>query len=119
MEWDLGNKHSIDASANYWHSTATMNLRPLNDRLIVKAVAKEEKTKSGIVLPDTLNKERPEQGEVIAVGPGRLMENGNRSAMSVKVSDKILFKKYSPDEVKIDGIEYLVVSESDVMAVIE
>lgn len=96
-----------------------MNLRPLNDRLIVKAVAKEEKTKSGIVLPDTLDKERPEQGEVIAVGPGRVMENGTRSAMSVKVGDKILFKKYSPDEVKIDGVEYLVVSESDVMAVIE
>ena len=96
-----------------------MHLRPLNDRVIVKAAAKEEKTKSGIVLPDTIDKERPEQGEVIAVGPGRLMENGQRAPMSIKVGDKIVFKKYSPDEVKVDDVECLVIAESDVMAVIE
>jgi len=96
-----------------------MQLRPLNDRVIVKAVAKEEKTKSGIVLPDTMDKERPEQGEVIAIGPGRLLETGSRSAMSVKIGDKIVFKKYSPDEVKIDGVEYLVIAESDIMAIVE
>ncbi|MHB8830582.1 MAG: co-chaperone GroES [Patescibacteria group bacterium] len=96
-----------------------MKLRPLNDRLIVKALPKEEVTKSGIILPDTADKERPEQGEVIAVGPGKLLEDGKRSAMDVKVGDKILFKKYAPDEVKVEGQEYLVISEYDVLAVLE
>lgn len=94
-------------------------LRPLGDRVIVKAAAKEEMTKTGIILPDTVNKERPEQGEVIAVGPGRLLENGTRAAMSLAIGNKIVFKKYSPDEVKVDDVEYLVIAESDVMAVIE
>jgi len=96
-----------------------MNLRPLNDRLIVKALPKEEVTKSGIILPDTADKERPEQGEVIAVGPGKLLEDGKRSAMDVKVGDKILFKKYAPDEVKVEDQEYLVISEYDILAVLE
>ncbi len=96
-----------------------MQLLPLGDRVIVKPAAKEEMTKAGIILPETSSKERPEQGEVIAVGPGRLLENGSRAAMSLKVGDKVVFKKYSPDEVKLDDVEYLVVSESDVMAVIE
>jgi len=96
-----------------------MNLRPLGDRVIVKAMAKEEVTKSGIILPDTVDKERPEQGEVIAVGPGKILESGSRLPMNLKVGDKILFKKYSPDEVKVDGTEYLVIAESDVMAVVE
>lgn len=96
-----------------------MNLRPLGDRVIVKAVGKEEVTKSGIILPDTVDKERPEQGEVMAIGPGKMMENGSRTPMNVKVGDKVIFKKYSPDEVKIDGQEFLVLSESDIMAVIE
>ena len=96
-----------------------MNLRPLGDRVIVKPVAKEEMTKAGIYLPDTVDKERPEQGEIIAVGPGRLLDNGTRAVMSVKVGDKVVFKKYSPDEVKLDDVEYLVIAESDVMAVIE
>ena len=96
-----------------------MKLRPLNDRVIVKAASKEEMTKSGIILPDTVDKERPEQGEVIAVGPGKMLENGTRSTMELKVGDKVVFKKYSPDEVKVDGQEYLVVSASDIMAVIE
>ncbi|MDQ7815234.1 MAG: co-chaperone GroES [Patescibacteria group bacterium] len=96
-----------------------MQLRPLGDRVIVKPAAKEEMSKAGILLPDTAGKERPEQGEIIAVGPGRLLDNGSRAALSLKVGDKIVFKKYSPDEVKIEDIEYLVISESDVMAVIE
>jgi chaperonin GroES len=96
-----------------------MQLRPLSDKVIVKALPKEEMTKAGIILPETVDKERPEQGEVIAVGPGRLLDNGSRAAMSVKVGDKVVFKKYSPDEVKLDEVEYLVISESDVMAVIE
>ncbi len=96
-----------------------MKLHPLGDRIIVKPVSKEEVTKSGIVLPDTVNKERPEQGEVVEIGPGKLLESGSRQAMNVKVGDKILFKKYSPDEFKIDGVEYLVLSESDIMAIVE
>ena len=96
-----------------------MKLRPLGDRLIVKPAAKEEMSKGGIILPDTVSKERPEQGEVVEIGPGKVLENGSRAPMNVKVGDKIVFKKYSPDEVKIDEVEYLVLAESDVMAVIE
>jgi chaperonin GroES len=94
-------------------------LRPLGDRLVVKALTKEEKTASGIILPDTADKERPEQGEVIATGPGRLLDNGSVAPMTVKVGDKVVFKKYSPDEVKVDDEEVLVISESDVLAIIE
>ena len=96
-----------------------MNLKPLGDHLIVKAVPQDKTTKSGIVLPDTVDKEKPEQGEVMAVGPGRVLDNGNRLPMSVKVGQKVMFKKYSPDEFKVDGQEYLVLSESDVIAIIE
>ncbi len=96
-----------------------MNLRPLADRVIVRASSKEEKTASGIILPDTVDKERPEQGEVIAVGPGKLSDSGTRVAMDIKVGDTVVFKKYAPDEVKIGDDEYLVLSESDIMAVID
>jgi chaperonin GroES len=96
-----------------------MKLRPLSDRLIVKPMTREEMTKSGILLPDTASKERPEQGEVIEVGPGKMREDGTRSPLSVNVGEKVLFKKYSPDECKLDGVEYLVLSESDILAVIE
>lgn len=95
-----------------------MKLQPLADHIIVKPAKEEEVTKSGIVLPDTVKGEKPEQGEVLAVGPGKLLENGTRAPMAVKVGDVIVFKKYSPDEVKIDDEEYLVVSESDVIAVV-
>ncbi len=96
-----------------------MKLKPLHNNVIVKTLGKEEMTKSGIVLPDTVDKERPEKGEVIAVGPGKLLDNGQLSKMSLKVGDKIVFKKYSPDEIKVDDQEYLVLSESDVVAIIE
>ncbi len=96
-----------------------MQLKPLHDRLIVKPLAKEEVTKFGIILPDTVDKERPEQGEVIAIGPGKVMQDGQRAEMSVKVGDKVVFKKYSPDEVKVDDQEYLVISDSDILAIIE
>jgi chaperonin GroES len=95
-----------------------MQLQPLNDRIVVKAASKEEMTKSGIVLPDTAEKEKPQQGEVIAVGPGKTLDNGQRSAMTVKVGDKVLFTKYGPDEVEVDGEEYLVIREEDVLAII-
>jgi chaperonin GroES len=96
-----------------------MNIRPLGDRIIVKPLAEEEVTASGIVLPDTVDKEKPEQGEVIAVGPGKRMDSGEISPLSVKVGDKVVFKKYSADEVKVDGEEVLVVGEEDIVGVIE
>lgn len=96
-----------------------MNLKPLSDHLIVKPIIEDKTTKSGIVLPDTVDKEKPETGEVVAVGPGRVLDNGNRLAMSVKVGQKVLFKKYSPDEFEIDNQKYLVISEEDVIAIIE
>ena len=96
-----------------------MNIKPLGDHVIVKAKeGKEEATRAGIILPDTVDKEKPEQGKVVAVGPGKILENGQRAPMSVKEGDAVLFKKYSPDEIKVDGEEYLVLSESDILAVI-
>ncbi|MDD5043915.1 MAG: co-chaperone GroES [Patescibacteria group bacterium] len=96
-----------------------MKLKPLNDHLIVKPLNEEETTKSGIVLPDTVEKEKPEKGEIIAVGPGKLLDNGNRAPLQVKVGDKVMFKKYSPDEVKIEKETFLILAESDILAVIE
>ncbi len=96
-----------------------MKIKPLHDNVVVKPIEAEEVTKSGIVLPDTVDKERPEQGEVIAIGEGRLLDNGQRAPMSVKVGDKVVFKKYSPDEIKIDDKEYLLISERDIMAILE
>jgi len=92
-----------------------MNAKPLHDHVVVKPITEDEVTKSGIVLPDTVDKERPEKGEVIAIGPGKLLENGERAPMSIKVGDKVMFKKYSPDEIKIDNEEYLVISDGDIM----
>jgi chaperonin GroES len=96
-----------------------MALKPLSDHLVVKAVRENEATRAGIILPDTVDKEKPEKGEVISTGPGKLLENGSRSPMSVKVGDVVLFKKYSPDEIKIGKEEYLIISEGDVLAVVE
>jgi len=96
-----------------------MNLKPLNDHVIVKPMTEDEVTKAGIVLPDTVDKEKPEKGEVMATGPGKLLDNGQRAPMSVSVGNKVMFKKYSPDEIKVDGEEYLVISESDIIAILE
>lgn len=96
-----------------------MNLKPLHDHVIVKAITEDEVTKAGIVLPDTVDKEKPEKGEVVAIGPGKLMDNGQRAEMSVKVGEKIMFKKYSPDEIKVGDEEYLVIQEGDIMAILE
>lgn len=95
-----------------------MQVRPLHDHIVVKVGKEETRTKSGIVIPDTA-KEKPEQGKVIAVGPGEVLSSGNRSPMSVKVGDTVLFKKYSPDEIKVGDEEYLVIREKDILAVIE
>jgi len=96
-----------------------MTLKPLFNNVIVKALKNEEMTKSGIVLPDTIDKEKPEKGEVVAIGSGKILDTGETVKMSVKVGDKVMFKKYSPDEVKVDGQDYLVLSESDIIAIIE
>jgi len=96
-----------------------MNLKPLYDNIIVKQLKEEEVTKSGIVLPDTVAKEKPQQGEIIAVGPGKKDNNGKLLEMSVKIGDKILFSRYSPNEVKIENEEYLIMKESDVLAIVE
>ncbi len=96
-----------------------MTVRPLHDRVLVKGLSAEEVTKAGIILPDTVDKEKPEKGEVVAVGPGKLRKDGTREPLAVKVGDKILFKKYAPDEIKVDNQEYLVLREEDIIAVIE
>ena len=95
-----------------------MNIKPLGDRVIIKPISEDITTKSGIVLPDTVDKEKPEKGEIIAVGPGRLLDGGQIAPMSVKVGDKVMFKKYGPDEIKIDDKDLLIISESDILAII-
>lgn len=95
-----------------------MNLKPLADRVILKVMESEEKTKTGIYLPDTA-KEKPQQAKVVAVGPGRVDDNGNRVPMSVKVDDVVIFAKYAGTEVKVDGEEYLIVKESDILAIVQ
>lgn len=93
-------------------------IKPLGDRVVVKALPQEEKTKSGIVLPDTA-KEKPQQGEVIAVGPGRLLENGQRATIDLKAGDKVFFSKYAGNEVKIEEDEFLILREMDILAIVE
>jgi chaperonin GroES len=95
-----------------------MHFRPLHDRVVVRRIEQEEKSKGGIIIPDTA-KEKPQEGEVIAVGPGARDEQGKIHALDVKKGDRILFGKWSGTEVKIDGVEYLVMKESDIMGVIE
>jgi len=91
-------------------------IRPLADRVVVKPIKAEEKTKGGIVLPDTA-KDKPQEGEVIAVGPGRVLDNGTKVAPEIKVGDRVIYSKYSGSEIKIEGDEYLIVRESDILAV--
>ena len=95
-----------------------MKIRPLQDRVIVKRVAEEEKTKGGILIPDTA-KEKPQEGKVIAVGNGKVLENGTHVKPDVKAGDRILFGKYSGTEVKIDGEEHLILREDDILGVLE
>lgn len=92
-------------------------LRPLGDRIVIELVESEEKTASGIVLPDTA-KEKPQEGKVVAVGTGRVLENGERVALEVSVGDRIIFSKYAGTEVKYQGTEYLILRENDILAVL-
>ncbi len=95
-----------------------MKLRPLNDRILVKRVEEETKTKGGIIIPDTA-KEKPAEGKIVAVGVGALNNDGKRVPLEVKIGDRILFGKYGGQEVKIEGVEYLIMSEQEVLCVIE
>ncbi len=99
-------------------AAVSVKLRPMGDRLVVKALARETVTKSGIVLPDTA-KEKPQEGEVLAVGLGKVLDNGKRTDMEIQVGQRVLFARYSGTEVKIDGEEYLILRESDVMGIVE
>ena len=94
-----------------------MNIKPLGERVVIKVLESEEKTKSGIVLPDTA-KEKPQMGQVLAVGTGKTLDNGQKVALEVKEGDTVLFAKYAGTEVKLDGEEYMVLKESDILAVV-
>ena len=95
-----------------------MKVRPLHDRVIVKRIEEEETTKGGIIIPDTA-KEKPSEGKVVAVGKGKLLENGNVQPLEVKKGDRILFGKYSGTDIKIDGEEHLIMREDDIIAIVE
>lgn len=102
----------------------SMNLKPLGNHIILAAVDKETTTALGIIIPDTADKERPERGTVVAVGPGKMLENGTRQSIDVKVGDEIVFKKYAPDEIEVkqptgETKKFLVVNADEVMAIIE
>ncbi|MEK7151297.1 MAG: co-chaperone GroES [Patescibacteria group bacterium] len=95
-----------------------MKIKPLGDRVLIEPL-REERKRGGIILPETVDKERPEMGRVIAVGVGRIDESGKKVPMSVKKGDKVLFTKYGPDEIKVDGKEYLIAKEESILAIIE
>lgn len=93
-------------------------IKPLGDRVVIKVLEREEKTKSGILLPDTA-KEKPQEGLIVAVGTGKVLENGQRVALEVKDGDKVIYSKYAGTEVKLDGQDYLILSERDILAIVE
>jgi chaperonin GroES len=95
-----------------------MKIRPLNDRLLVLRLEEEQKTAGGIIIPDTA-KEKPQEGKVVATGPGKMGDDGKRTPMEVKEGDRILFSKYAGSEIKIDGVEHIFMKESDILAVFE
>jgi chaperonin GroES len=95
-----------------------MKVRPLHDRVIVKRLEEEEKTKGGIIIPDTA-KEKPVEGKILAVGAGKILENGKKQPLEVKKGDKVLFGKYAGTEIKIDGEEHLIMREDDIIAIVE
>jgi chaperonin GroES len=96
-----------------------MNIKPLADYVLIEPVTAKEKTKSGIFLPETVEKERPEQGTVVAVGSGKKTSSGKIIPLEIKVGDKVLFTKYGPNEIEIDGKEYLIAKEEDILAILE
>lgn len=96
-----------------------MNIKPLSNHLFIEPIEGEKKTESGIVLPENIEKDKPVKGKIIAVGSGKIKENGERIPMSVKIGDIVLFKKYGPDEIEIEGKKYLVGNEDDILAILE
>lgn len=96
-----------------------MNIKPLSDHILIEPMRQEEKTKSGILLPESAEKERPEQGRVVAVGPGRKTSSGKIIPLEVKPGQKVLFTKYGPNEIKVDDKEYLIAKEEDILAILE
>ncbi len=96
-----------------------MQIKPISDHILIEPIKEEEKTKSGILLPETAEKERPEQGKVIAVGPGKRNTAGNVIPLDVKEGDKVLFTKYGPSEIKIEEKEYLIAKQEDILAILE
>jgi chaperonin GroES len=94
-------------------------LQPLGGNILVEAVSEESKTASGIVLPDTVDKEKPQKGKIIALGTGKVTEEGKKVPFNVKVGDIVIFKKYSPDEVEVEDKEYLIMSEEDILAIVK
>jgi len=95
-----------------------MNIKPLNDRVLVLRIEEEEKTAGGLIIPDTA-KEKPQEGKVVAVGPGKTNENGERVPLEIKSNDRILFGKYAGNEITIDGVEHLIMREDDILAILE
>ncbi|HPA13839.1 MAG TPA: co-chaperone GroES [Desulfobacterales bacterium] len=93
-----------------------MKIRPMNDRVLVLRVEKEEKSSGGIIIPDTA-KEKPQEGKVVSVGPGKMADNGKRIPMEVKKGDRVLFSKYAGSDIKIDGVEHVVMREDDILAI--
>ncbi|MBI2042224.1 MAG: co-chaperone GroES [Candidatus Nealsonbacteria bacterium] len=96
-----------------------MQIKPILDHILIEPIKEEEKTKSGILLPETVEKEKPEQGRVIAVGAGKKDKSGNLISLEVKTGDKVLFTKYGPTEIKVDGKEYLIAKQEDILAIVE
>ena len=96
-----------------------MKIKPLGDHVVVKPIEKEEVTASGIVLPDTVEKEKKAEGEVVAVGPGKLLESGSRAPLEVAVGDRILFEKWGGEEVEVDKVEYKIISADKILAILE
>ena len=96
-----------------------MKIKPILDYILIEPIKEEEKTKSGILLPETAERERPEQGKIVAVGPGKKDKQGKYISLEVKTGDKVLFTKYGPNEIKVEGKEYLIAKEGDILAILE
>ncbi len=111
-------QHNQEDFALATATASATKLRPLGDRVVVKPTPREEMTKSGIVLPDTA-KEKPQEGSVLAIGPGRILDDGKREAMDVQVGNKVLYAKYAGTEFKVDGDDLLIVSQKDILAIVE
>jgi chaperonin GroES len=110
--------HSSKSTRQVVDAPTTKKLRPLGDRVVVQPSAREEMTKSGIVIPDTA-KEKPQEGMILAVGPGRVLDDGKREQMDLKKGDKVLYAKYGGTEFKLDGEDLLIVSQKDILAIVE